>query len=94
MAAWLRNNRPAVAPLCSFLVRKIPPFTKVFRIPVAFCFKRLAPAGRPFKTSGMRIVILNRIYSEFQKHPDWAFLAFESLNDSFSVEDGQCLNSQ
>ena len=29
------------------------------------------------------IVVLNRIYSEFQKHPNWAFLAFKSLTDSF-----------
>ncbi len=27
----------------------------------------------------LRIVILKRIYSEFQKYPSWAFLAFESL---------------
>jgi hypothetical protein len=40
------------------------------------------------------MVISSWIYSEFQQYPDWAFLAFESLNDSFPVEDGQCLNSQ
>jgi hypothetical protein len=40
-----------------------------------------------------RVVILKRIYSEFQKYPNWAFLAFESLNDSLSVVVGQCLNS-
>jgi hypothetical protein len=33
----------------------------------------------------IRIVILNSIYSEFQKYPNWAFLALESLNDSFLV---------
>ena len=34
----------------------------------------------------MRIVILKRIYSEFQKYPNWAFFEFESLNDSLSVD--------
>jgi hypothetical protein len=40
-----------------------------------------------------RIVILKRIYSEFQKYPNWAFFEFERLNDSLSVVVGQCLNS-
>ena len=41
----------------------------------------------------LRIVILRRIYSEFQKYPNWGFLAFKSLNDSLSVEVGRCLDS-
>jgi hypothetical protein len=41
----------------------------------------------------LRIVFLKRIYSEFQKYPNWDFFEFESLNDSLSVVVGQCLNS-
>jgi hypothetical protein len=41
-----------------------------------------------------RIVSLKRIYPGFQKYLGWFFFAKRSPWGSFSVEDGQCLNSQ
>src|SRR5262249_10585151 len=41
-----RSNLPGSAPVCSLLRNTTSPLTTVAMMPVAFCFKRRAPAGR------------------------------------------------
>ncbi len=48
-----RSNCPGSAPVCSLLRSTTSPATIVAMMPVAFCFKRRAPAGKSYSSSGI-----------------------------------------